>query len=115
MDPTAALASILRFLEQLQRPDDDDQPDIYDAYDVLERVSGLCNWLKKGGFLPNQWSAIPGPHELRALHHAVEGWIKQYEAIEDAPEPVQAAMVRTAKAILDEDFAPIHERCKKPA
>lgn len=53
MDPNATL----RELRDLVR-DAENGEDVQD--EIAERFAALDNWITRGGFLPAEWSTIPG-------------------------------------------------------
>lgn len=54
MDPNTALAE-LRSLVRVINSDIDDDTVAIMATDLVNVVSGLDDWLSKGGFLPDDW------------------------------------------------------------
>jgi hypothetical protein len=58
MDPTAAIVSIRELVALIYAVENNPEPayDLGDlALDLADQISGLDEWMARGGFLPVQW------------------------------------------------------------
>ena len=56
MDPTANFSEQLAIAARILRAQDDNSyPDENDSFRLAELVEALNGWIRKGGFLPEQW------------------------------------------------------------
>lgn len=56
MDPDEALYLIRRLTKEFDEVGEDDEAAAYVGSELVDAVSGLDEWLSRGGFLPEDWS-----------------------------------------------------------
>ena len=83
MDPNAALKDIISMLDAVNSADEDvPVNEVISVYSFIESVSGLVEWLNKGGFLPEAWQ----PKVVKSLISEMHDFIGKQE-IDEYGEP----------------------------